>query len=39
MTHMEKAIAIYDHEIGKARLHGFLVGLVVGALAILALCE
>ncbi len=24
MTHMKKAMAIYDHEIGTARLQGFL---------------
>lgn len=27
---MEKATAIFDHEIGKARFQGWLIGLVVG---------
>ena len=43
MTHMEKAMAIYRHEIETARLQGFfaglVAGLVVGILTILALCD
>ena len=35
---MEKAMVIYNHEIGKARLQGFFAGVVVGVVAVLAMC-